>query len=228
MNNKVQNLSVSVTADILSAADFGASNFVASLGSELLTKLFRDRAEKSRDIALNEMAKCKRSELDIASADQFVAIVYRYQRAALEGAAYLNLSILAKIMKGQTTEGSVYASEFSEFAEVVSSLKTKEVVYLGTLIRMHKEKKLVKKEDGDDYYGLNQSVGIAITKQLVGTVHFPEIRDLISCESSLQRTSLIYPSLTTMDGSTIFSPTSELERLANLVEFEEVLGEINA
>jgi len=228
MNNKIQNFSVAVTADILSAADFGASNFAASIGNSLLTKLFRERAEKSREIALNEMAKCKRSELDIASADQFVAIVYRYQRAALEGTAYLNLLILAKVMKGQTTEGSVYASEFSEFAEVVSSLKTKEIVYLGTLIRLHKAKELVKKESSDEYYDLNQSVGISITKLLVGTVHFPELRDLISCESSLQRTALIYPSLTTMDGSTIFSPTSELDRLASLVEFEEILGEINA
>ncbi|WP_155903012.1 hypothetical protein [Marinobacter gelidimuriae] len=228
MNNKIQSVGIGLTADILSAADFGATNLVASLGNSLLTNLFRERAEKAREIALNEMAKCERSEFDLASADQFVAIVYRYQRAALEGAAYLNLSILAKIMKGQTTEGSVYASEFGEFAEVVTSLKTKEIVYLGTLIRMHKEKKLVKKGSSDEYYELDQSVRITMIKVLVGTVHFSEIRDLISCESSLQRTALIYPSSVLVSGSTIFSPTSELERLASLVEFEEVLGEINA
>jgi hypothetical protein len=228
MSKEIQNVGIGITADILSAADFGATNFIVNIGNNLLTKMFNDRAEQARKIALDEMSRCKRSDLEVTSADQFVAIVYRYQRAAIEGSSYLNLSILAKIMRGQTTEGSVYASEFSEFAEVVSSLKVKEIVYLGTLIRMYKDKVLVKKEGSDEYCQLDQSVSISMFNELVNTVHFPDKRDFISCEASLQRTALIYPSKQIVGGSDIFAPTAELERLARLVEFEEVLGDLNA
>jgi hypothetical protein len=226
----MSNVGIGITTDILTAADFGATNFIVNVGNHLLTKIFNERAEKARKIALAEMKRCERSEFDIESADQFVAIVYRYQRAALEGTALLNLSILAKIMRGQATEGSVFASEFNEFAEIIASLKTREIVYLGTLIRLHKEKTLVLKENSEEYYEINQSVGISIRKELVGTIHFPEIRDLISCEVSLQRTAFIYPSVNVIakTGGTIFSPTSDLERLTELVEFEELFNEINA
>jgi hypothetical protein len=228
MSNKIQNISIGITADILSAADFGATNFIASLGNNLLTKMFNERAENARKIALAEMKRCTRSKFDLTSADQFVAIVYRYERAALEGTSLLNLSILAKIMRGQATEGSVFASEFNEFAEVIASLKTKEVVYLGTLIRLFKEKTLVPKENSNEFYEIDQSVKILMSKELIGTIHFPERRDLISCETSLQRTAFIYPTEQIIGGGAIFSPTADLERLANLVEFDELFEESNA
>jgi hypothetical protein len=139
--------------------------------------MFNDRAEQARKIALEEMSLCKRSSFDLSSADQFVAVVYRYQRAALEGASVLNLKILAKIMRGQATEGAIFASEFNEFTEAVASLKTKEIVYLGTLIRLHKAKVIVPKKDSKEFHSLDQSVGITLRKELVGTIHFPEDRD---------------------------------------------------
>ncbi|WP_076420316.1 hypothetical protein [Colwellia sp. UCD-KL20] len=223
---ELKNVGIGITSDILTAADFGATNFILNVGNSLLTKIFKQRAEKAREIALNEMKRCERSEFDIESADQFVAIVYRYQRAALERTALLNLKILAKIMKGQVTEGSVFASEFNEFSDIITSLKIKEIVYLGTLIRLHKEKTLVPKESTNEYYETDQSIAISMYKTLVGTIHFPNKRDLISCETSLQRTAFIYPSTHGLGGP-IFSPTSDLERLAELVEFEELFGEIN-
>jgi hypothetical protein len=174
MSTEIQNIGIGITADILSAADFGATNFIANIGNNLLTNIFNERAERARKIALEEMRLCQRSTFDLTSADQFVAVVYRYERAALEGTSLLNLKILAKIMRGQATEGAIFASEFNEFSEVVASLKTKEVVYLGTLIRLHKEKVLLPKEDSEEYYSLNQSVGISLRKELVGTTHFPE------------------------------------------------------
>jgi hypothetical protein len=224
MSKGIQNIGIGITADILSAADFGATNFIANIGNNLLTKMFNDRAEQARKIALEEMSLCKRSSFDLSSADQFVAVVYRYQRAALEGASVLNLKILAKIMRGQATEGAIFASEFNEFTEAVASLKTKEIVYLGTLIRMYKAKVLVPKKDSKEFHSLDHSVRITLRKELVGTIHFPEDRDLFSCESSLQRTSFIYPAIWLV-GGTIYSPTSELERLADLIEFEELFQE---
>jgi hypothetical protein len=221
----MQNISIGITADILSAADFGATNFIASIGNNILTKVFNERAEQARTIALAEMKRCTRATFNLPSADQFVAIVYRYERAALEGASLLNLKMLAKIMRGQACEGSVFASEFNEFAEVIATLKTKEIVYLGTLIRFHKKKTLVPKENSNEFYDIDQSVGILMDKELIGTIHFPERRDLASCEASLQRTAFIYPSLQLSSGGTVFSPTADLERLADLVDFEELLEE---
>lgn len=227
MGKEIQNIGIGAATDILSAVDFGAAGFLAAIGNGVLSKLFVDRAENARKIALSEMALCKRSKFDMPDADQFVAIVYRYGRAALEGAATLNLQILAKIMRGQTVEGAIYASEFNEFAEVVSSLKTKEIVYLGTMIKLYKEGVLVQKGKDNEFYELDQSVTIQMYKSLVGTEHFPEARDFTACEYGLQRTSLIYPANQTTGGS-IFAPTADLERLATLIEFDELLGDINA
>jgi hypothetical protein len=223
MNKKIQNIGIGAASDILSAVDFGATGFVASLGNAVISKLFKDRAEKARDIALREMARCDRLKFDIPEADEFVAIVYRYGRAALEGTAKLNLRIMAKIMRGQATEGSLYASEFNEFADIISSLKPKEVVYLGTMLKLYSEGVCVPKEDCDEMYDLEQSVAIQMQKQLNGSTHFPDHRDFSVCQAGLQRTSLIYPATHLINGFTIYAPARDLERLKELVEFSELV-----
>ena len=225
---KIQSRGIGAASDILAAVDFGATGFIVGTGNELLSKLFNDRAEKARAIAIQEIKKCGRSKFDLPDADQFIAIVYRYARAALEGTAELNLKILAKIMKGQAIEGAIYATEFNEFADIVSSLKTREVVYLGTMLRLYSKGNLVQKEDSNDSYDIEQSVMIRMIKQLQGTEHFPEKRDLKACEAGLQRTSLIYPVSQLISGGTIYAPSSDLERLAQLVEFNELLEGIYA
>jgi hypothetical protein len=100
---RTKTVGIGITADILSAADFGATNFIANIANNLLTKMFNDRAQQAREIALEEMRLRKRSSFDLSSADQFVTVVYRYERAALEGTSLLNLKIFAKIMRGQAT-----------------------------------------------------------------------------------------------------------------------------
>jgi hypothetical protein len=222
MSKALQNISVAAAMDMLTAADFGAAGFASSIGNELLSRLFRERDKRARKIALEEISKCKRSSLDLPEADQFVAIVYRYGRAALEGAAELNLRILAKIISGQMIEGSMYASEFDEFAGVVSNLKPTEIVYLGTILRLYKQGDRIKKKDSEELYSLEQSVAIQIREALLTTEHFAELRDIVSCEAGLLRTSLIYPSMQLI-GSTVYAPTRDLERLSDLVKFEDLL-----
>lgn len=215
-------------ADILSAADFGATNFVAGLANTTLQSLFQKRGETARRIALKEMAECKRSKFDVQDADEFVAIAYRYGRAALEGAARLNLLLMAKVMKGQALAGEIYASEFNEFADLISSLKSREIVYLGTMIKLYKQGVQIKKEDSEERYELEQSVSIDMKRELIGTAHFQDARAFSACESSLQRTSLIYPKETLIGGGAIYAPTGDLERLRDLVDFMELVdgGEI--
>lgn len=222
MGNNMQSLGIGAASDILSAVDFGATNFVAAIANSTLSNLFKKRTEAARNIALKEMALCERSKFDIQDADEFVAIVYRYGRAALEGSARLNLRLMAKVMKGQAITGSIYASEFNEFADVISSLKAKEIVYLGSMVNLHKQGIQVKKEDSEELYDVSQSASITMRKTLVGTEHFQDYRDFSACESGLQRTSLIYPKMQLVGGGSIYAPTRDLERLSDLVDFMEL------
>lgn len=227
MNNPIVNVGIGAASDILNAADFGAIGFMAALGNELLSKLLQNRAESARKIALLEMAKCQRSKFDLPDADQFIAIVYRYGRAALEGAASINLKMLAQVMSGQALQGEIYATEFNEFADVLSSLKAKEIVFIGNMVKLDRDGLVLKRDGSNDFYDHDQSVSIKLNNLLVGTIHFPKRRDVSSCAAGLLRTGLIYPSNYTADGSTIYSPTTELERLAELVDFDNVLGEVD-
>lgn len=105
----------------------------------------------------------------------------------------------------------------------------KEIVYLGTLIRLtRQELRLPKGDSGTEFYDIDQSVGIEMRKTLVPTSHFPDKRALSTCEAALQRTSLICPALQTFDGAQIYAPSRHLERLANLADLEKTLAEDDA
>ena len=67
---------------VLSAMDFGATAVLAVGGDALLEELFKKRANRARKIAVDEMKSCVKSPLEIPDMDEFVAIVYRYGRAA--------------------------------------------------------------------------------------------------------------------------------------------------
>lgn len=85
-------------------------------------KRTKKRWEKARDIGLSEMRRGNRLETDVIDADEYVAIVYRYLRAATEATATLNLRILAKVMHGQILCQTVNVSEFLAYSDTVSTL----------------------------------------------------------------------------------------------------------
>jgi hypothetical protein len=209
-----------VAADLFSAVNFSTGGSLVGVGSTLLNSLIENRREVARKIAISEISRCGRSKLDVINSDEFVPIVFRYGRAAIEGTASHNLKLMAKLMRGQIVTESVFASEFLEFADVISTLKLREIAYLSKLVQLYQKGETI------DDYDLDQSVAIQLNRDLLGSSHFKDQRSIKSAEASLLRTSFIYIANQIIGSGDIYAPTEELERLAQLVNLQEMLGEL--
>ena len=59
------------------------------------------RAEEARSIFLEELGQGLRPPRDPGEIDEFVAVLYRYLSKSQEGAARLNLRLMAPVVRGQ-------------------------------------------------------------------------------------------------------------------------------
>jgi hypothetical protein len=92
-------------------------------------------AEQARDILFEELRKANVSDAQAASEDDAIAVVIRYLRAAREGAARLNLRLLAKAIAGKVQSSRLIADEFLQYAEALASLSRDEIIVIGTMYR---------------------------------------------------------------------------------------------
>lgn len=96
-----------------------------------IKRVLRKRAEAARDIAIEEIAAGRgHVVLDAPAQDEAVAILWRYLRAAEEGAACINLRLMASILAGNSGASPVYASEFLRWADLTASLSEEEILLL--------------------------------------------------------------------------------------------------
>jgi hypothetical protein len=99
-----------------------------------IRELFRRRMETARNTLLEELRSGHKS-LTEGDLEEAVAIIYRYSRAAQEGAARVNLRLMAKVIANQAHVGNLVSSEFLYYADILASLRREEVVLVGTLHR---------------------------------------------------------------------------------------------
>lgn len=192
-------------------------SFAGVPGTALLTELLKKRLERAREILLSELAAGNIQPGD-AAADESVAIIYRYQRAAIEGAARLNLRMLAAVFAGQVQGSAIAADEFLYYADILATLRREELVLLGTLLRLQKE--VAPDAPPRDLH-------MRVTGVLVpGT--FKTIDDYSAAAAALQRTGLVAPVLPGQNfgpaGGVIFRPTSLLFKVNALAVIEGVLA----
>ena len=136
------------------------------------------------------------------------------------------MRLMAKVMRGQAVSGSMYASDFLAYADILSTLRREEVVYLATLLRFTKEgTRLSKGSDTDETYGVEQSVAIQLSRTLVGSDFFKDHAALNACILAVQRTGLIRHVTWMGDGSNIYAASVHLEKLGELAQFESALSE---
>lgn len=229
-NEKQRNNLIAVTAGDLVSTAFGASlNPVSTAATGfalVINSLMQKRLEKARDLFVSELKKGHVDVLDVENPDEFVPIVIRYIRAASEGAAHINLRLMAKIMCGNAINPSLYASDFLAYADLISSLWREEVVFLATMVKLTRAgNKIQISGDSGKYYDLDQSVEIELKRSLVGTVFFPDLESVNACELALQRTGFLRHVSSLSSGGDIYAPSPRLERLAALADFENVLKE---
>lgn len=125
-------------ADLLTGAHFTAASLAgAGIGVGLDRFLIHSR-ERARQILLEEIRTGDRPIYDAEEADAFVAVMLRYDRAAIEGRAHWKLRLMARIVDGQLAGRDLKADEFATYADLISSLRREEVIVAATVYRMEK------------------------------------------------------------------------------------------
>lgn len=181
-----------------------------TIGKAALQGLLSKRAEAAREVLVDKLAKGKAKLKDLPE-DDVAAVVYRYMRAAEEGAARLNLKLLADVIVGQDAEPGFYANDFLLWADVLSGLRREEVAVLGTL---HSEAH--KLDYRLPYTGeLWTRCQTSLEDQRGIT---PAVSDALA--AALMRTGLVTILGGLMSQGHAYMPSPNLQKLAQMADFE--------
>ncbi len=125
---KFKDMLPAIAEDVFSSLQIPGGSTV----SQLLQGIFRKKAEEAREILLDEI---KNGCSPALAEDEVVYITYRYLRAAQEGAARINLRLLAQIIAGDTAITSLTADRFLYYSDIIASLTIDEIKLLGMMLR---------------------------------------------------------------------------------------------
>jgi hypothetical protein len=187
---------------------------LGGVASEALKRILKNRVDAAREILLAEMSagNVRFRESDV---EESVAIVYRYLRAAQEGAARVNLRLLSQAMCGQASAGVLKADEFLYYADLFTSLRRDEVLLLGAVLRFwdapHYESNIDRSER-------MRGTTACAQRELVPDV-FADADEFSAVADGLRRTGLL-ATLATAGGGDLLGPSPLLLRIAKLVDFD--------
>lgn len=217
----------SAVADLLGGTQIPVSAIIGRAAGTAVSRVLAKRLANARDVLLEELRRGKPVYLsDVMSEDDAAAFLLRYLRAAQEGAARLNLRLMARVVLGKAHVGEpLYADEFLRYADSLASLTREEVIFLGRLIFWHRRAPV--REGPDD----NSTPEFRQWRSLRVDVSGPEKAfldepTLLATAISASRTGLVVQS--SVIGGTIYSPSPALLKLAALVDLEDVLAEDGA
>ena len=109
--------------------------------SRVVAALLAHRTEIAREILIQEVRHGERP-MTSGQIEDGVAVAYRYFRAAQEGAARLNLRLMAKVIAGRARLGNLVADEFLADADILASLRRNEIVLLATMYQARRDTNL--------------------------------------------------------------------------------------
>jgi hypothetical protein len=181
-------------------------------------ELIRRRVAAAREILLSELRRGDRTLSEIEH-DELAAVLFRYVRAAQEGAARLNLRLMAKVVAGQVSRSNLVADEFLYYADILSSLRREEVILLGT---MHRET-ASQKENIQVAEEQKAVQAMKATQKLLVPTPFATDRDFLATAGATLRTGLIR--VASAYGSLVYETTPLLDRVCALAPLGDALRE---
>lgn len=190
----------------------------------ILQGILRRRAECARDILLEELRHGRANiGLDAPDVDEAVAALWRYLRAAEEGAARLNLRLMASVIDGQLAAKALHADQFLAWADLIASLSKEEVILIATLLRFER---LAQAGPKSAPTPKDQYPDAKARKELIGTV-FGSDEEYSLTAQALLRTGLIAENAIVISShiglGAIYRTTSRTALLARVADFEGVV-----
>jgi hypothetical protein len=198
------------------------SDFAAVLGipSSTVSQVFRNwlnrKAAEARDILLEELAADRTSDLNVASEDDLIGVVYRYGLAVRDGTARVNLRLLAKTITGLGRRDRIFADEFNKYAEILARLSRDEILVIGTL---HRYRKAEERRQGPNVS--THQFWTKFIKEIVPS-QFPSDEHVIAvCCAALKSGLVITPR--DFDSTGEFSTSPIMDEVAELADFKAAL-----
>ncbi|MEJ8309907.1 hypothetical protein [Agrobacterium larrymoorei] len=184
--------------------------YAGTIAGHALKKVLETRAEAAKEILLDRIRKGGANLSDLPE-DEAAAITFRYMRAAEEGSARLNLKLLADVIAGQDAKSGRSANEFLMWADILTSLKSDEVIVLGIL---HRQAKTV------DYKFRYTGEFWSECQRVLSDERKMSFSTSDSLAAALMRTGLVTILGGLMSQGHAYLPTTNLQKLAEMADLE--------
>ncbi|WP_148294402.1 hypothetical protein [Azospirillum sp. B506] len=192
-----------------------ASVFGASF-SGAIQALRRKRLEEARDILIEDVKIGNKDLNDAAQIEDVIACMLRYGRAAQEGAARLNLRLLALTINGMYSRSRLISDEFMYFSDTLSSLRREEAIILGVF-----QRHVFKLQDPAN----RREEGFEIQKEVIGEIvpaYIGTVEEFYAYCGSILRTGFL--ELVNGFGGSFYITTPILDRLSKYASIESALS----
>jgi hypothetical protein len=205
------------------------STIVAIAGAKIIDELWGTAAHgvwdrfktlrmaKAREILLGELRNGKHWAI---TDDQAVAALFAYARAASEGAARVNLRMIAEALANSAQEPSFAPDEFRRHADSLAGLSRDEILLLASFIRANRHAALQPDEPQDQTRRASMAWASVLKDPDI-----PPALDTIALAAALGRTGWIAPA--SSYGGLTYYTTSVFEGVVRLVDFELAMTELD-
>jgi hypothetical protein len=207
-----------MAADYLSYEGFPGG---ATLG-EAARRIVAWRLERALGISLDELRRGKRDIVDVSQHDEVAAILFRYQRAAIEGTARLNLRLMASIAAGQSARGRIVADEFLAWSDSIANLRREEVILLIEMLRAEQEVPSNITPAERNLWPLTGKW--EAVQRVVVPDPFSSLEEVLAAAAAASRSGLVAAVSGSIDMPVTFATTSRLATLIDLAPLEDALG----
>ncbi len=181
--------------------------------AEIIKRVLRHRRRMAFDLLLGELRRGTTTADRLGLENDVVSVLLRYQRAADEGAARLNLRLMAQVIAGSAFTGTLRADEFLTYADMLAALRREEVVLMATMHR-------IQRRHGAGGTPVNILWG-HLMDEVVPSL-FKDERDLRATAMACLRTGLIMD-MNTIDDMGLYTTSPLFQRLTEIASFEAAL-----
>jgi len=191
------------------------NQYVPFAGIAIETALGRyimQQQKKAADRLLDEFRKGRIDRISWASEDEFAGMLLRYLNAVRDSAGLEALRLMAKVMVGQIQRDSIYASEFTRYANMLASLSRDEILAITYLHQARLASKAPENTEG-------------VWKEMMGTVvptHFPSEQYVHAVLTAASRSGLV---ITPHDlfAVGVYTTSPLMDEISQLADFQDAL-----